>query len=332
MGIKQYLSKIVTDLRSAYSAIDTKGGTIPAHKNTDNLADAITSIPTGGGAGIPRGIDADGTMGASCLPSNTTYTVPAGVTKIGSYCLYCAFAGAASDTQSGVDMKVSTINLTGVTDINGNYGASKIAYGNSAATSIIAPNLSSVGAHGLDSAFVSSGLTGAVSFPALTWVGDYAFARFCYSYNGSNKVTSFSVPALKTISTSYKYHFQQVCYKQTGLTSIDFSSLETVKGANAFSQAFGLCSSLTTVTFPALKEVSGNNAFYRIFTGCSSLTSVSFPSFSPSLSDSSAMSSMLDSCSGVTVHFPSSAQSAMSSWASVTNGFSGSSTTVLFDL
>lgn len=332
MGIKQYLSKIVTDLRGAYSAIDVKGGTIPAHKNTDNLADAITSIPTGGGVGIPRGVDSDGTMGTAYLPSNTTYTVPAGVTKIASYALYNAFAGAISDTQAGTDMKVSTIDLTGVTNINGNYGASRIAFGNSATTTIIAPDLSSVGAYGLDNAFVNSGLTGAVSFPALTWVGDHAFYRFCYSYSGSNNVTSFSAPSLKTISSSYQSHFQQVCYKQSGLTSIDFSSLETVKGQNTFSSAFGLCTSLTTVTFPALKEASGNNAFYRIFTGCSSLTSVSFPSFNPSLSTSSALNSMLDSCSGVTVHFPSSAQSAMSSWTSVTNGFGGSSTTVSFDL
>ena len=41
---------------------------------------------------------------------------------------------------------------------------------------------------------------------------------------------------------------------------------------------------------------------------------------------------MLDGVTGCTVHFPSNIQSVIGSWASVTSGFGGTNTTVLFDL
>ena len=47
MAIADKLTKLSTDITNAYTAIDNKGGTIPANKNTDNLASAIGSISTG---------------------------------------------------------------------------------------------------------------------------------------------------------------------------------------------------------------------------------------------------------------------------------------------
>lgn len=47
MSIATNLQKLETDITNAYSAINTKGGTIPANKNTNNLASAISSISTG---------------------------------------------------------------------------------------------------------------------------------------------------------------------------------------------------------------------------------------------------------------------------------------------
>lgn len=47
MSIASKLEKLATDITSAYGAINTKGGTIPSNKNTENLANAITSIPQG---------------------------------------------------------------------------------------------------------------------------------------------------------------------------------------------------------------------------------------------------------------------------------------------
>lgn len=44
MSVADKLEKLTTDIRSAYDAVEEKGGTIPEHKNTENLAPAIESI------------------------------------------------------------------------------------------------------------------------------------------------------------------------------------------------------------------------------------------------------------------------------------------------
>lgn len=49
MSIADKLTKLTSDITDAYGMIEEKGGTLPEHKNTDNLSDAIASIPGGGG-------------------------------------------------------------------------------------------------------------------------------------------------------------------------------------------------------------------------------------------------------------------------------------------
>jgi hypothetical protein len=56
------------------------------------------------------------------------------------------------------------------------------------------------------------------------------------------------------------------------------------------------------------------------------LTTASFGSYTTQFND------MLRGCSNVTVHFPAAIQPTIGSWTSVQNGFSGTNTTVLFDL
>lgn len=48
MSIATNLQKLETDITNAYDAVQTKGGTIPTDKNTNNLATAISSISGGG--------------------------------------------------------------------------------------------------------------------------------------------------------------------------------------------------------------------------------------------------------------------------------------------
>lgn len=48
MSVADKLEKLTTDITSAYDVIEGKGGTIPEHKNTENLAPAIESIQSGG--------------------------------------------------------------------------------------------------------------------------------------------------------------------------------------------------------------------------------------------------------------------------------------------
>lgn len=47
MSVENQLTQLETDITNAYTAIQTKGGTVPQDKNTNNLSTAIGSIPTG---------------------------------------------------------------------------------------------------------------------------------------------------------------------------------------------------------------------------------------------------------------------------------------------
>ncbi|MBQ0097918.1 MAG: hypothetical protein KBS62_03155, partial [Oscillospiraceae bacterium] len=52
MSIASEFQNLKTNISSAYSSVESKGGTIPANKNTDNLSTAIESIPSGGGFNV----------------------------------------------------------------------------------------------------------------------------------------------------------------------------------------------------------------------------------------------------------------------------------------
>lgn len=66
MSIATNLQKLETDITNAYDAVQTKGGTIPSDKNTNNLATAISSITGGGGATlITKTITENGTYDAT---------------------------------------------------------------------------------------------------------------------------------------------------------------------------------------------------------------------------------------------------------------------------
>ena len=50
MSVQSELDRIITAVGNAYSKVSEKGGTVPASQTVANLATAIDSIPTGGGA------------------------------------------------------------------------------------------------------------------------------------------------------------------------------------------------------------------------------------------------------------------------------------------
>lgn len=47
MSVADTIQELATDIGNAYDKVQTKGGTIPQNKNTNNLATAIATIPTG---------------------------------------------------------------------------------------------------------------------------------------------------------------------------------------------------------------------------------------------------------------------------------------------
>ena len=195
-----------------------------------------------------------------------------------------------------------------------------------------------------------------VSFPDLTTLsGNYALN---YAFNSCTGLTSVDLSSLTTVSgrSAMQYAFSGC----TGLTSVDLSSLTTVSGSSAMASAFSGYAGLTSVDLSSLTTVSGSSALGSAFYNCAGLTSVDLSSLA-TVSGSSAMSSafsntklttlsfpslnsnsfgsytdqfnnMLKSVTGCTVHFPSNLQSVIGSWTSVTGGFGGTNTTVLFDL
>ena len=50
MSVQSEIDRIITAVGNAYSKVSEKGGTVPASQTVANLATAIDSIPSGGGA------------------------------------------------------------------------------------------------------------------------------------------------------------------------------------------------------------------------------------------------------------------------------------------
>lgn len=151
------------------------------------------------------------------------------------------------------------------------------------------------------------------------------------AFQNCTSLTSASFPKLtEVIAEGFKQTFQGC----TSLNSVSFPLLEYANYSRAFYNCFTSCSSLTSVSFPALAEIKNSQIFMYCFSGCTSLTSVSFPALTSQSfgSYTNQFQNMLNGVSGCTVHFPSNLQSVISSWSDVTNGFSGTNTTVLFDL
>ena len=83
MSISTELTTLSTNITNAYNAIQTKGGTIPTNKNTENLETAINSI-----------ISYENSLRdiISNRSSMTTVDFPSGITSIDIY----AFRGCTS--------------------------------------------------------------------------------------------------------------------------------------------------------------------------------------------------------------------------------------------
>lgn len=184
-------------------------------------------------------------------------------------------------------------------------------------------------------------------------LGDYALAEAFYN---CKNLASADLSSLTSISGFYA---MDSTFNNTSITSVDFSSLITISGSGALNSTFYYCrglssvsfpslqtisgsalnksfaySSISSVSFPSLSVISGSSAMQNAFQSCSSLKTLSFPSLNSNSfgSYTNQFTSMLQGCSNVTVHFPSNLQSVIGSWSSVTNGFGGTNTTVLFDL
>ena len=145
----------------------------------------------------------------------------------------------------------------------------------------------------------------------------------------STKLKTFSMKSLVSIG---RYAFNFICWSCSELETVDLSNLKTISnyGMNG---AFDGCSKLTSVRLDSLESID-ERGLSHCFGNCSSLTTLSFPALTSQSfgSYTDQFNEMLRYVTGCTVHFPSNLQSVIGDWEDVQNGFSGTNTTVLFDL
>ena len=147
--------------------------------------------------------------------------------------------------------------------------------------------------YGLHCAFYNcTGLTGSISFPSLTSIGDSGlYDTFCSCV----RLTSVSFPSLTSIGS---YGLCYAFFKCTELTSVSFPSLTSISDHGLY-VAFFNCTGLTSVSFPRLTSI-GDSGLYDAFYGCTGLKEVHFKS---SLSGNFQCTTSNMGCSNATIYF-----------------------------
>lgn len=318
-GVDGYSPITVNAVTSAIDANITAGN---IKKDVSILG--VTGTYEGGGSflGIPK----ENYNGM--LISSDTMIDLTNITSIGTY----ALAYAYYQTSLSGNLSFPTIitvydygmyNFNSGTPYSGSLGVRSLSF----------TNLVTAGNQAFRNFMSSSNypyFDGNIDFSSLETAGDYCFMN-AFNYLGQGTDTKINSVDFSSLQTAGSNCFDSV-FSNVGVKSINFSSLQTA-GSSCFRYAFATTYSLSNqnVTFPSLNNI-GYHCFQYAFVGCT-LTSISFPAVtSQSFYDNGVFNGMLSGCSNVTVHFPSNLQSTMSSWPDVTNGFSGTNTTVLFDL
>lgn len=241
MSIASEITRIKNNISSAYTAVNNKGGTLPATQNSENLATAINSISGSGGyTEFPSYQVVNGV--ASRRSGALTGNEFSNITSVDSAGLYYTFCFCS--------------DLTGALDLS---------------------SLTTVGYAGLFGAFVScAGLT-SVNLSALTSVGDSGLSN---TFNGCSGLTSVDLSSLTTVGNQGLYGVFNSCTGLTNVNLSALTSFSRSMGlAGAFSRCSGLTdiyfNSLTTTSFGSYTD-----QFYHMLdnTGTSVTHTLHFPS------------------------------------------------------
>jgi len=193
-----------------------------------------------------------------------------------------------------------TVNLTGVTTINGNSPVFMNAFRNNSSITgeIDCSSITSINSTVVfkNAFYFATGIT-KVDFSGLTTVtgADCFNSAFRYMTN----CLSLDFSNLTTINGNYCFCY--LCYNTepqrypVALKTVDFSSLTSITGDNCFLYAFSGAHNLETLNFSSLSTISGSNIFDHAFVG-TKITSF----FMPSLTSISSQRAFQECFSGNT--------------------------------
>ena len=209
MSIASEITRIKNNISSAYTAVNNKGGTLPATQNSANLATAINSISGGGYTELPSYKVTNGV--ASRRSITLTGNEFSNITSVGSYGLSYAFY-----SHSGLTGHLDLSSLTSVDD----RGLYQAFAGCSGLTSVDLSSLTSVGSYGLSFAFSSVPGLASVDLSSLTTIGNNGLNNISYG----NGLTSVNLPSLTSVGDAGLTRAFGACNR---LTDIYFNSLTT---------------------------------------------------------------------------------------------------------
>ena len=347
MSVADQINRIKTNIASTYTAAQAKGATMPQTQNSDNLADCVQSITTGGGTQF--GLTAEQMLGTLDSEGNLTYPALPSITFTGLESIpasgFCyKFYARTFETGSTISFPdLTTINDSGLSNafatcqgitslefgslesITGNYGLSSCFFGSSL-TSASFPKLKTIlSTNGMSSCFSSCAALTSISFPLLESASGSALSN---TFSGCDSLTSASFPKL---NNTYLNGTFSGC---SALTSVSFGGLTTTV-ANGFTNTFKSCVSLTSVDFSVLSYID-ESTFNTTFSGCTALTTISFPALTYAASDAFGFRSSAYAflnCTALTeIHFPASMQTSIEATTGYADKWGAPNATIYFSL
>ena len=337
MSIQTAIQNAQTKVANAYTAVNNKGGTLPATQDLSNLPSAISSIPE---ATVPT------LATLTVTPSTTSQTItPTGsvdgynTVKVSAVTASIDSDIVASNIKSGVNIlgvtgsvtelvgETRTVSITstsgntftpssgknGITSIkcNPTNKALTITPSTTTQTTTVPTNYSGHGTvttNAVTSAIDANITAGNIKKDVniLGVIGTYEGSGGVgitreVSANGLYRMPSsnftFSLPSNATDVGAYAMAY--AFYNCSTLTSVDLSNLTTVSGSSAMYYAFNSCTNLTSVDLSNLTTVSGPSAMYYAFYSCTNLTSVDLSNLT-TLSVTQAMNGTFNSCTRLT--------------------------------
>lgn len=253
MSIASEITRINNNIASAYTAVNSKGGTLPATQNSANLATAISSVP----AGVELNTTVNYNTSASDKIIDHLYEGPIEL-KITSSCtnLYCAlqyskFSDVSFSSQS---------NSTYVTSINAMFDGSK---------KLKSVDLSNLRFNKLNTAM-------AQTFNGCTALESVNFGN-CFQTNQMTQMrwtfvgcTSLTSVIFGTVNFSNVSDFSKVFYGCSALQTLDLSMFNPT-APKIFDEMFYNCTSLNHLDIRQMKfssATSFTNAFTNVPNDC----------------------------------------------------------------